>query len=203
MYVPGHFDASDVPFCHDLIRAYPFACLVTTRDGEMIASHLPFLLDANRGPRGTLIAHVARANPQHEALAAGATALVAFTGPHAYVSPSWYETHPAVPTWNYCVVHAYGTARIIDDPGSYLARLATTFDSQWRFESLPTDYQTKMIRGIVAFDIEITVLEGKAKLSQNRSAADVAAVIGALESSDTPLDRDIAQWMKRSRPLTG
>lgn len=201
MYVPGHFDASDLAFCQDLIREYPFACLTTTRDGELFASHLPFLLDAHRGERGTLIAHVARNNPQHEALAAGATALVVFTGPHAYVSPTWYETQPAVPTWNYCVVHAYGMARILDDPASYLARLATTFDAQWRFESLPVDYQTKMMRGIVAFEIEISSLEGKAKLSQNRSATDVAAVINALESSATPLDRDVAQWMKRSRQL--
>jgi transcriptional regulator len=203
MYVPGHFDASDVAFCHDLIRAYPFACLTTASDGELFASHLPFLLDADRGPLGTLIAHVARANPQHEVLATGVPALAVFTGPHAYVSPTWYETHPAVPTWNYCVAHAYGIARIIDDPASYLGRLATTFDAQWRFESLPADYQTKMMRGIVAFEIEIAVLEGKAKLSQNRSAADVVAVIHALESSSTPLDRDVARWMKRSRPLTG
>jgi len=202
MYMPGHFDASDVAFCHDLIRAYPFACLTTASDG-LFASHLPFLLDADRGSLGTLIAHVARANPQHEALAAGAQALVVFAGPHAYVSPTWYETNPAVPTWNYCVAHAYGKARILDDPASYLARLATTFDGQWRFDTLPADYQAKMIRGIVAFEIEILVLEGKAKLSQNRSAADVVAVIHALESSNTPLDREVAQWMKRSRPLTG
>jgi transcriptional regulator len=202
MYVPGHFDASDVAFCHAVIREYPFACLTTSHDGELFASHLPFLLD-ERGPLGTLVAHVARANPHHEVLAKGSTAIVVFTGPHAYVSPSWYETQPAVPTWNYCAVHAYGTARMLDDPQSYLARLATSFDAHWRFESLPPEYRTKMMRGIVAFEIEISVLEGKAKLSQNRSAADVAAVIAALDSSATTLDREIALWMKRSRRLTG
>src|SRR5215467_742466 len=100
MYVPSDFDASDVGFCHDLIRAYPFASVTTTSaTGEPTASHLPVLLDEQRGPLGTLIAHVARANSQHDELANGAHALVVFTGPHAYVSPTWYETHPAVPTW--------------------------------------------------------------------------------------------------------
>src|ERR1041384_6856697 len=135
MYLPAHFDASDVAFCHELIRAYPFACVTTTVDGVPVASHLPVLLD-DRGDLGTLIAHVSRANPHHDVLATGAPALVVFMGPHAYVSPTWYEAPPAVPTWNYCAVHAYGTARMLDDPSSYLARLAQAFDATWRFEAL-------------------------------------------------------------------
>lgn len=206
MYVPAHFDASDIGFCHDLIRAYPFASLTTTTEsGELLASHLPCLLDEPRGPLGTLVAHVARANSQHDELAKGSRALVVFTGPHGYVSPTWYEVHPAVPTWNYCAVHAYGTARILGAEAThlYLARLAKHFEdsgeSAWRFDALPPEYKIKMMRGIVAFEIEIGRLEGKAKLSQNRSAGDVAHVIAALESSSAPGDRELSHWMRRLR----
>jgi transcriptional regulator len=209
MYVPAAFDASDLGFCRDLIRAYPFATVTTTTEtGELFASHLPFLLDEDRGPLGTLIAHVARANPQREELAKGSNALVVFTGPHAYISPAWYETHPAVPTWNYCVVHAYGSARILDDGATqlYLARLAESFersrDSAWRVDALAPDYRIKMMHGIVAFELEIRRLEGKAKLSQNRSAGDVSNVIAALETSNETIDRDLAHWMKRFRHST-
>jgi transcriptional regulator len=202
MYVPAHFEASDVAFCHQVVRAYPFATLTTTTEtGELVASHLPFLLDEHRGPFGTLIAHVARANSQHAGLARGTMALAVFTGPHAYVSPTWYEVHPSVPTWNYCAVHAYGTPRALDDDATsgYLARLAKQFDTAWQFEALAPDYRHKMTRAIVAFEIEIRRLQGKAKLSQNRSDGDVANVIAALESSEAPADRDLATWMKRFR----
>ncbi len=197
MYVPGHFDASDLGFCHDVIRAYPFAPIIT----GTTASHVPFLLDAERGPSGTLVGHVAAANTHHADLTgSGGPALVVFTGPHAYVSPTWYDTQPAVPTWNYCVVHAVGSARLLDDEATrrYLARLAAHFDSSWRFEALPADYQAKMVRGIVAFELEISRLEGKAKLSQNRSATDRQNVIAALEASAAPGDVEVARWMRRS-----
>jgi len=206
MYVPAHFDASDVGFCHDVIRAHPFASITTGgATGELLASHLPFVLDADRGPRGTLIAHLARANPHHDELARGAMALVVFTGPHAYVSPTWYETQPAVPTWNYCVVHAYGVARFLDEPATvrYLSRLASQFetagDKAWRLDALEADYRIKMTRGIVAFEIEIGRLQGKAKLSQNRSDIDVTHVIEALEASAAPGDVELSRWMRRRR----
>ncbi len=197
MYVPAHFDASDLGFCHGLIRAYPFAPIITGAS----ASHVPFLLDPDRGPYGTVVGHLARPNQQHDVLAQGAPALVVFTGPHAYVSPTWYETHPAVPTWNYCVVHVHGIARILDDDATrvYLARLVAQFDPNWRFDALPDDYRTKMVRGIVAFDLEILRIEGKAKLSQNRSPADIANVIAALESSSAPGDAEVGRWMRRAR----
>lgn len=201
MYVPASFDASDVGFCHALIRAYPFASLTTTAaTGELVASHVPVLLDEDRGRFGTLIAHVARANPQHEDLAKR-PALVVFTGPHGYVSPTWYEAHPAVPTWNYCAVHAYGTARVLaeDATSLYLARLARAFDPAWQLDALPEDYRIKMMRGIVAFEIEVDRLHGKAKLSQNRSARDVANVIEALRASQDPGERELARWMQRFR----
>ena len=198
MYTPAHFDASDPAFCHAVIRAAPFAPLVMAG----AASHLPFVLDADRGELGTLVAHVARASPHADAAVAGAPALVIFTGPHAYVSPSWYRTAPAVPTWNYCAVHVHAVPRVLDDTATrdYLDRLATTFDtSGWRLSTQPADYQTRMLRGIVAFDLPIDRLEGKAKLSQNRSDADRDGVIAALERSPVTADREVASWMRRSR----
>lgn len=207
MYVPADFDASDRAFCHAVIRAYPFAPITTiTESGDLLASHLPFLLDEERGPLGTLLGHVARKSPHHDELARGkGTALVAFTGPHAYVSPTWYETQPAVPTWNYCIVHAYGVARILDEAATraYLAQLTQRFEGDsetaWRFDALPPDYQSKMVSALVAFEIEIERLEGKAKLTQNRSATDIANVIAALEASGDRDQVELARWMHRSR----
>ncbi len=199
MYVPPTFERSETDFCHAVIRAFPFAPLVTA---DLLASHLPFLLDA-RGPLGTLVAHVARASPHHEELAKGNEVLAMFMGPHAYVSPTWYEPAPAVPTWNYCAVHAYGTPRLYDETATreYLARLAAHFDATYRFESLPEDYAAKMVKAIVAFEIPITRLQGKAKLSQNRSPVDVARVATALEASPAPGDRELARWMRAGGPI--
>lgn len=206
MYVPGHFAAADLAFCHRVIREYPFAPIATPDPaGELIVSHLPFVLDPDRGPMGTLVGHVARASPHAEAIAAGTTSIVVFTGPHAYVSPTWYETHPAVPTWNYCAVHISGIARVLDEPTTraYLIRLARHFEgpatTAWRFEAQPEEFQAKMMRGIVAFDLEISQLQGKAKLSQNRPQADVARVIAALEASSAPADAEVARWMSARR----
>src|SRR5437868_7041638 len=106
MYIPAHFREDDPERLHSLIQEYSFGMLVTCEVGRPFASHLPFLLDTGRGPQGTLRAHLARANPQWQSFASGQEALVIFQGPHAYLSPSWYETHPSVPTWNYAAVHA-------------------------------------------------------------------------------------------------
>jgi len=199
MYVPRSFDASDVAFCHAVMRAYPFAPIVTA---DLTASHLPFLVE-DRGPLGTLLGHVARASPHHDELGKGNEALVTFTGPHAYVSPTWYEPGPAVPTWNYCAVHAYGTPRLLDEAATraYLGTLAAHFDAGYRFDSLPEDYLVKMVRAIVAFELPIARLQGKAKLSQNRSPADAARVADALAASSVEGDRDVAKWMRAGGPI--
>ena len=115
MYIPDAFAETDTERLHDLIEAYDFAMLITNAEPTPMVSHLPFVLDRTRGPNGTLQAHMARSNPHWRSLAG--EALVVFRGPHRYVSPSWYEPgSPAVPTWNYAVVEAYGTPRIVDDP---------------------------------------------------------------------------------------
>ena len=201
MYLPKSFHIEDRPELQAFMRAYNFASLVTQHAGAPFASHLPFMLDGERGPHGTLLAHMARANPQWRDFAAGGEVLVMFQGPHSYISPAWYETQPSVPTWNYAVVHAYGVARIVEDHATLhhmLEMLVDTheaaFAQPWRME-LPQDYLDKMIRAIVGFEIEITRLEGKLKLSQNRSEHDQQRVVAALGQSENPLERGVAALM--------
>jgi transcriptional regulator len=201
MYIPKAFAESRVEILHEFIRRHSFAILLTT-GGEMTGSHLPILLDAGRGRLGTLRGHMARANSQWRALSEGVEALVIFSGPHAYVSPSWYQTPASVPTWNYAVVHAYGQPTILDDGAASRQLLEDTVDlyeaaqpEHWSMDRLPVLVAEKMEAQIVGFEIEITRLEGKFKLNQNRTAADRQGVIDALSRSDQPDDRRIAQMM--------
>jgi len=189
MYIPKAFREDDISRLHTFMEAYSFATLVTQHEGMPFATHLPFLLDAERGPNGILLAHMARANPQWHDFASAQEVLVIFQGPHTYISPSWYEVELSVPTWNYAVVHAYGLPHLIED-GEELYKLLKTliqtheanFEKPWPFQ-LPDDYLQKMMRGIVGFEIEITRLEGKFKLSQNRTETERENVIAALQES--------------------
>jgi transcriptional regulator len=209
VYVPKHFEVTDTAWCHALIRAQSFALMITADDtGAPFATHLPILVDERRGPLGTLRGHVARANPHWRHLAAGRPTLVVFSGAHAYVSPSWYATHPAVPTWNYVAVHASGTGALVEDAEqvrALLADLVHVYESPgpeaWSFEALPADYVAGMQRGIVAFEIPIARLEGKAKLSQNRDAVDRGRTREALAASDDPVARAVAALMAGAPPL--
>ena len=209
MYIPKHFQITDPAWCHALMRAQSFATMITADDaGAPFATHLPILVDPARGPFGTLRGHVARANPHWRYLAAGRPTLVIFSGAHAYVSPSWYATHPAVPTWNYVAVHASGTGALVEDAEqvrALLADLVHVYESPgpeaWSFEALPADYVAGMQRGIVAFEIPIARLEGKAKLSQNRDAVDRGRTREALAASDDPVARAVAALMAGTPPL--
>ena len=209
MYVPKHFEVTDTAWCHALMGAQSFALMITADDtGAPFATHLPILVDERRGPLGTLRGHVARANPHWRYLAAGRPTLVVFSGAHAYVSPSWYATHPAVPTWNYVAVHASGTGALVEDAEqvrALLADLVHVYESPgpeaWSFEALPADYVAGMQRGIVAFEIPIARLEGKAKLSQNRDAVDRGRTREALAASDDPVARAVAALMAGTPPL--
>lgn len=203
MYVPPAFSETNVETLHELIDTYGFATLLSNGPDGPVASHVPVLLDRARGPQGTLVAHLARANPHGRALAGG-DALVIFLGPHGYVSPSWYATHPAVPTWNYAAVHAYGRARLVEDPSrlrAIVAALTHKYESDrdvpWTMEGLPPDFTAGMLKGIVGVEIEITRLEGKLKLSQNRNATDRRNVIAALAQSASPADRELSAYMAR------
>jgi len=201
MYIPKAFREDDINTLHAFIREYSFAALITQQDGVPFASHLPFLLDTERGPYGTLLAHMARANPQWRAFNKEQEVLVIFQGPHAYITPSWYEVELSVPTWNYAVVHAYGLPRLMEEKSELydlLKILIQTheahFEKPWPFQ-LPDDYLQKMMQGVVGFEIQITRLEGKFKLSQNRTASEREKVIDALQDSSDTLSTGIAQLM--------
>jgi transcriptional regulator len=201
MYIPKAFREDDILTLHTFMRTYSFATLVTQHEGVPFATHAPFLIDTGRGPHGTLLAHMARANPQWHDFNKAQEVLVIFQGPHAYISPSWYEVELSVPTWNYAAVHAYGLPRLIDDREALYTLLKTLiqtheahFEKPWPFH-LPDVYLQKMMHGIAGFEIEITRLEGKFKLSQNRTEAERANVITALQASTDTLA--VAELMKR------
>jgi transcriptional regulator len=207
VYIPRAFEESRREVLHNLIRLYSFGTLVSQHAGDMIASHLPFLLDSERGPEGTLLGHMARANPQWRGFEEDREVLAIFPGPHAYISPSWYEEPLSVPTWNYAAVHAYGIPSLVEnDEALYqlLADLVRTHEAPmttpWRLD-LPEDYVSRMMKGIVGFEIRITRLEGKLKLSQNRSLADQQAVVEALIQGGTPLGLDVAELMVKAGNL--
>jgi transcriptional regulator len=202
VYVPREFKVADLALLHDLIERFSFAMLVTTQDGRPVATHLPFLVQRDAGDHGTLVGHMARANPQWKDFGRSGEALAIFQGEHGYVSPSWYETHPSVPTWNYLTVHAYGIPRVIDDAErirtilrALVAKNEAGFDEPWPMD-LPDDYLRKMIGGIVVFEIPLSRLEGKFKLSQNRPVADRRRVIATLAASADPTQRALAVAMQ-------
>lgn len=202
MYIPPAFHEPGIDRMHAVMRDHSFATVVTNADERSFASHLPLLLDEQRGPYGTLVGHVARANPQWTHLQGGGEALVIFQGPHAYVSPSWYEVERSVPTWNYVAVHAYGTGRLIEGTEAVLAllrRMAATYEAPhenpWSFDHIE-EFVRRQLRGI-AFEIEITGLEGKFKLGQNRSPSDRLSVARALAASPFEDDREIARLMEQ------
>lgn len=205
MYIPDAFAETDLDRLHGLIEAYDFAMLITPDAPTPFVSHLPFVLDRTDGPNGTLQAHMARGNPHWQSFEG--EALVVFHGPHAYVSPTWYTPDaPAVPTWNYAVVHAHGTPRIADDPEELRAqqeRLVASHETgrspSWTMAGQPPDYIEGMLKGIVGFEIPIDRLEGKFKLSQNRSAADSAGVIEGLRATGRAEDRALAEMMAKQR----
>jgi transcriptional regulator len=178
MYIPAFNAVTNPALLHDLMRRFSFATLVTSHEGRPFATHLPFLVYPEDGEHGTLVAHMARANPQWRGFADGNEALVIFQGPHTYISPSWYAEAESVPTWNYAVAHAYGVPRVITNAGRVREALRALvdmheegFEEPWAMD-LPEDYFQRQLRAIVAFEVPITRLEGKFKLSQNRSAED-------------------------------
>jgi transcriptional regulator len=201
MYVPSHFAESDLGKLHDAIEQYSFAALVSQSGGEPFASHLPLLLEREAGASGTLIGHLARANPQWRD-AGGQQVLVIFPGPHAYISPTWYEAKGTVPTWNYVAVHAYGRLELIEDLAEAEAVLRRTIDSYeatqpipWRLDESP-EFVARLTQQIVAFRIPIERLEGKWKLNQNHPHQRRAKVIAVLESHPDENSHEIARLMR-------
>lgn len=193
MYLPKHFDEARVDVMHGLMRAHPLATLVTFSPNGLDANHIPLQLAAGVSPFGTLQGHIARANPLRQEINGKIDVLAIFQGPDAYISPSWYATKKAtgkaVPTWNYAVVHAHGTLRVIDDAAWLRAQLEAltthneaVFAHPWAVSDAPRDYTEKMIAAVVGIEIEITRLTGKWKVSQNQPAENRAGVIEALHN---------------------
>ncbi|HXX94772.1 MAG TPA: FMN-binding negative transcriptional regulator [Planctomycetota bacterium] len=196
MYIPRDFQVP-LPLARAFLARYDFGTLVTVDGGVPWATHLPLLYRPEGGTQGVLVGHVARANPQWKSFSGAGEVLAVFQGPHAYVSPRWYSHHPSVPTWNYMVVHVQGVARpMTQEPAIHqlLRDLVARYDPEWKMD-LPADYLDGMIRGIVAFEIEITRLEGKFKISQNRPADDQKSVQRELARSEDPLARELAALM--------
>ena len=201
MYVPTSFAENDLETLQELMRRDAFATLVSTQDGVPVASHIPFALDARRGAYGTLLGHVARANPQWRSFGGG-EALVIFQGPHAYVSPTWYAGGDNVPTWNYAVVHAYGLPRLIEDPAAARAvieLLVAAYEGgrrrPWTTATPPASFVERLLGAIVVFEIPIERLQGKFKLSQNKTEADRAGVIAGLRAEGDAATRALAELM--------
>ena len=206
MYIPPPFNEDRTDALHGFIRDAGLATLVTMTADGMIASHLPLLLDPDQGPHGTLVGHLARANPQTTLTDPAVRAMVVFHGPDGYISPSLYatkrETGKVVPTWNYIAVHAYGPITFFDDPDrllSVVTRLTETYESPrekpWAVTDAPADFVQSMLRAIVGISIPIARLEGKIKMSQNRPKADHAGIVSGLEAEGRP---DLAAEVARA-----
>ena len=198
MYLPKHFEETRIDALHQLIREHPLGALVTFADNRLEANHIPFLLQPDPPPHGTLHGHIARANPLRRQLVPDALALVIFQGPQTFISPSWYsskhETGKVVPTWNYVVVHAHGHIRVMDDPGwvrAHVEELTNRHEGRrsapWKVTDAPSDFIETMVRAVVGVEIAIEQLQGKWKVSQNRPAKDRAGVVDGLrqEGSDS------------------
>lgn len=193
MYLPAQFEEKRIEVLQQLIRSHPFGTLVTLDPGGLNANHIPFEIDSESGPYGTLRAHVSRGNPLWREFDPEVAVLAIFQGAHTYITPSWYqtkqETGKVVPTWNYMVVHAYGPLRIIEDAAwlrSHVTRLTNrqeaAFATPWKVADAPPEFIEQQLTGIVGLEIPVTRLIGKWKVNQNRSAADREGVVQALRA---------------------
>jgi transcriptional regulator len=206
MYQPPHFREDDLDTQHALIRAHPLGLLITAGAGGIVANAVPFLIDRDGAPFGTLRAHVARANPQWQEIGASAEALVVFQGAESYITPSWYrtkaETGKVVPTWNYAVVQARGTARAIEDAAWLRSQIEALTAQQegrraepWHVDDAPAPFVAAQVRAIVGIEIPVRAIEGKWKVSQNRPEADRDGVARGLTGEG--LDAEMAELVTR------
>lgn len=204
LYIPAAFRVSDEPALVSFIERHAFGTLIAQGRDGLEVSHIPFLPERGADGRLRLLGHVARANPQWQSLETAGNVLAIFNGPHAYVSPSWYVNHPAVPTWNYAVVHAHGRAKLMDEAGlrDLLERLSAQYEAgrpnPWRLADAPEAFIAGLVRVIVGFSIEVERLEGKFKLSQNRPA-EIGRVIDALEREG---EAGLAAFMRGHPPIS-
>jgi transcriptional regulator len=198
MYVPRVLEETNLAVLHGLIRTHPLGMWVSQAGTELVGNHIPFLLDAERGPHGTLVGHVARANPVCESLSTTVASLIVFRGADSYITPSWYPSKQvhgrAVPTWNYAVVHVTGMPRAIHDRDWVLQLVTRLTDSQeagraqpWKVSDAPAEHIDRLLKNIVGIEIPIERIVGKWKANQTSPYGDKLGVIdGLLERGDTP-----------------
>lgn len=203
MYVPKHNEEPDVAVLHSLIKAHPLATWVTHGDGELLANHIPFLLDPTRGEMGTLVGHVARTNPVWHSFSNAIHSVFVFQGAETYITPSWYPSKhahgKAVPTWNYAVVHAHGLPRSVEDRAWLLQHVSQLTDANeaeqalpWKVSDAPQAYIDRLLQAIVGLEIPIAKLVGKWKVSQNRPEPDKLGVVAGLLGRGDARSREMA-----------
>lgn len=203
MYIPSKMKMNDLSIAHDFIDDFGFGVIVS---GSLTGTHIPFILKREEGESGVLYSHCAKANPHWKELQ-NAEVLIIFSGPHSYISPSWYAESPAVPTWNYAAVHAYGTATLLDDQQTLAAVEAVVHKYEpallEKREIITNEYRDKLLAGIVGIKVELTRLDGKLKLGQLRNKEDQAGVYQALTQSKKPEDQALANYMEKLNTGTG
>ncbi|GEO13141.1 FMN-binding negative transcriptional regulator [Microvirga aerophila] len=211
MYQPPHFRQERLEVQHELIRSHPLGMLVTLGSAGLVANPLPFWLDASASSLGTLRAHLSRANTQWRDFDSTREALVIFQSVEAYVTPSWYETKretgKVVPTWNYAVVQAYGAMKVVDDPAWLMRQITEMTQGQearqtepWSMDDAPASFVAAQLKGIIGVEIEITRIEGKWKVSQNRPEADRRGVAEGLRTSEDDAARRMAELVEAFGP---
>jgi transcriptional regulator len=204
MYLPQVFEETRLSTLHELMRSHALATFVIVGGTELVANHIPLLIDPTAGPYGTLRGHVARSNPLWGQVSSPLEALAVFQGPESYITPSWYPSKQAdgkaVPTWNYAVVHAYGQPRAIQDPDWLLGHVTQLTNAHeagqtvpWQVSDAPREYLQQMLKMIVGIEMPITRIQGKWKVSQNRRPADRMGVVAGLESRASERSRAMAE----------
>jgi len=203
LYVPSHFRIEQRAELIEFMRHNAFATIVSSGASGLRVSHLPMLVDVD-GDAIRLRGHFARANAHWESIEGAESVIAIFHGPHAYISPTWYVTHPSVPTWNYAAVHATGTARLTDELELHeiVSELSGKYEAgnnpPWRLSEQPAPYVEGMLNAIVGFEMEVTHLDGKFKLSQNRPV-EIPRVVEKLEARG---EHALAQLMREHAPAT-
>lgn len=201
MYIPKHFLSEDEEEAIGFMKQYSFATIITVKDNFQTASHLPFLV-SKENDKIILTSHFAKANKQWPEIKDNSV-LVVFSEPHAYVSPKHYDKEMSVPTWNYISVHAYGKGQVIeDDEKSFflLEQMIDTYEADYKKQwvNLPTDYKLKMLNGIVMFQISVTDLQAKRKLSQNKNETERQRIIQSFSNSNNDNEKQIGFFMKQN-----
>lgn len=203
MYIPSSFKINDISVAHDFINEFGFGVIVSS---SLTGTHLPFVLHRNEGEHGALYSHCAKVNPHWQELE-GTEVLIIFLGPHSYISPNWYALSPAVPTWNYASVHAYGKVVLLN--GNQTLEAVEEVVQQYepnllvKRDLITNEFRDKLLSGIVGFKIELSKIEGKQKLGQQREREDQIGVYNALKNSEDLDAQSLAKYMEQKSLGTG